>query len=363
MVIVGLVVWAVVVGVGRGAPAAAPTTSSAPRLDLPGRLLVLDTTTGRLASAAPDGSDFTLLPGPAYPANDASVSPDGSHAVVGGVQVVDIGSNGPTRPLLNATGNSITVPHPWADKGTRIVLMTTPAGDVVGGVETVELDGRSRHSLGADAGGAAGDPTRDGAIVAVLGDTEVNLGPYTERNTSRVEWRWWKGHTKVLATTRQLLTDAGLPDEGPYVVQPVVSPDGRLVALSIDELTPNANSVTARHALVVMGRSGKVLTTRTSFASIQPVWNDAGTELAFLDEQGVVLVTVTGDRASTKSVPAAVHGPAACLFSPSGDRLLCDDRTTGERSVVGLADGHVAQVPYDVKRVALAWLASVGGGP
>lgn len=361
VVIVALVVWAVAAGLGRGAPAASPTTS-APRLDVAGRLVVLDTATGRLGAERADGSGFTPFPGPAFPANVAVASPDGRRVVVGGTQVVDLdGTGDQVRPHSLSSGDeSAFGQQPFADHGSRVVLGSTAPGDL-GGLLTVDLDGGSRHSLGGDAGGASGDPTRDGAVVAVQGGTEVNLGPYTERDTSRVELRAWHQRTSTLATTAQLLKEVGLPGGAPYVVSPTVSPDGRHIALSIDELTANANSVTAKHAVVVTDRSGKVVTSRTSFTAAQPAWSADSTQLAWLDDQGVVLVRLTGAHAETSSVPGQVSG-GPCLFSPTGDQLLCDDGTTSERSIVTLGDAQVDQVTYDPHHLAVAWLPATGGG-
>ncbi len=358
--IIGVVGWVIVAGFGRGAPAAAPTTGP-PRLALPGRLVVFDTTTGRLGAARPDGSGFAPFAGPAFPANLAVASPDGRHVVVGGTQVVDLGATGATaRPTPLSSGDGAAVPQPFADHGSRVVLGSTSPGNP-SGIVTVDLDGGSRHSLGSDAGNAAGDPTRDGAVVAVQGGTEVNLGPYTERDTSRVELRAWHRPTTTLATMAGLLKDAGLPGGSPYVVSPTVSPDGRFVALSIDELTPNPNSVTATHAIVVLDRSGRAVTTRGSFTSIAPSWSSDSAQLAYLDGQGVVLIRFTGDHAVTSSIAGQVSG-GPCLFSPKSDHLLCDDRTTSQRFIVTLSNGQVDELAYDPTHLAVAWLPATGGG-
>lgn len=357
--LVALGVWAIVGAVGRGTPTVAATTA-APSLHLPGELLVLDTSTGRLAAAHPDGSGFRLLPGPAYPANDAAASPNGLQAVVGGVQVVDVGSER-ARPLLDPTGKSSAVLQPWADGGTRVVLIATPAGPVEGAIESVDLDGGSRHSLGADAGGAAGDPTRDGAVVAVQGSTEVNLGPYTERDTSRIELRWWQGHHDVLATTTALVKAAGLPTGKPYAVWPVVAPDGQHIALTVDGLVPNSSTASARHALVIVDRAGTVVTTRTSYAFVLPVWSPDSKQVAYPDGSGITRLIIFGSKVAASSVTVPGVG-SSCLFSPTGDDLLCDDRQTGDRTIIGLSDGHVDQVHHDPQHVALAWVSSVPGG-
>ena len=282
--------------------------------------------------------------------------------VVGGAQVVDLDAGREqVRPHRLSSGDESALgQQPFADHGSRVVLSSTAPGDL-GGLLSVDLDGGTRHSLGGDAGGAAGDPTRNGAVVAVQGGTEVNLGPYTQRATSRVELRAWHRPTTTLATTAQLLKDAGLPGGSPYVASPTVSSDGRLVALRIDELTANANSVTAKHAVVVVDRSGRVVASRGSFVSAAPVWSGDSTRLAWLDDQGVVLVRITGDRAATSSVPGRVSGQS-CLFSPTGAQLLCDDRTTGERFIVTLASEQVDQVTFDPQRLAVAWLPAPGGG-
>jgi hypothetical protein len=356
--VVALAAWAIVGAVGGGTPAAAPT-STAPELNLPGRLLVLDTSTGRLGAARPNGSGFAPFAGPAFPASNAVASADGRHVVVGNTQVVDLDAQQgvQVRPTPLSNGNDFAGLQPFADHDTRVVLLSAPPS-TPGGVWTVDLDGGSRHSLGGDAWAAVGDPVRDGTIVAVQGGTEVNLGDYTERDTSRVELRSWQHRTTVLATTRQLLDDANLPSDRPYTVWPVVSPDGRFVALAVDELTANPNSVTAKHALVVTDRTGKTLMTRTSFTGIHPVWSAGSSELAYVDDQGVVLLDVAAGRVSSRSVSAQALG-VTCLFSPAGDYLLCDDPQSGDRGIVRLADGRVDQVHYDSTQLAIAWLSSV----
>lgn len=357
--------WVVATGVGRGGPVAAPTTA-APRLDLPGRVIVLDTATGRLGAARPDGSGFAPFsgPGPGFAADSAVVSPDGRHVIVGNTQVVDLGPGGEhVRPAPLTTGNAFVGAQPFADHETRAVFVTSP-GIGTGRVMSVDLDGGSGHDLGPADGGAIGDPQRDGAIVAVQGGTEVNVGPYTERDTSRVELRAWHRPSTTLATTARLLKEAGLPGGQPYVVTPTVSPDGRLVALAVDELTADTESVTAKHALVVTDRSGRAIATRTSVRSARPAWSRDGAQLAYLDEQGLVLVRVSAGRAATSVIPARVSG-GSCLFSPDGRHLLCDDRVTQERFVVSLADGgadvRVDRRPLDPAHLTLAWLPDPGG--
>ncbi|MDN5794182.1 MAG: hypothetical protein L0H79_00345 [Intrasporangium sp.] len=359
--VVALVLWAVLGGLGRGTPTATATTV-APSLNLPGHLVVFDSSSGRLATAAPDGSRFRLLPGPAYPANYATVSPDGQHAVVGGVQVVDIGVAGRERPLLDATGDSTAVPQPWADGGKRLVLMGTGASSMLGGIETVDLDGGSAHKLGGDAGGVAGDPSRDGAVVAVQGGTEVNLGPYTERDTSRVELRWWKDQHQVLATTADLVRATELPKGKPYAVWPLVAPDGQHIVLTVDGLVPNTSAASARHALVIIDRSGTIAATRTSYTSIEPVWTHDSRQVAYLDDGGVTLLQLTGSQVKARTITAQVLG-TSCLFSPAGDHLLCDDVQTGDRSIIRLSDDHVDQAHHDPKRVAVAWLSGTAVTP
>ncbi|MDN5789619.1 MAG: hypothetical protein L0H25_01945 [Micrococcales bacterium] len=362
-VIIGVLGWVIAISIGRGAPASAPTVV-APRLDLPGRVIVLDTTSGRLGAARPDGSGFAPFSGPGFPAKTqaktAVVSPDGGHVIVGDTQVVDLEPGGEhvrAKPLT--AGDAFVGPQPFADHETRAVFATSP-GTGRGRMMSVDLDGGSRHDLGPADGAAIGDPRRDGAIVAVEGKTEVNIGRYTERNTSRVELRAWHRPSTRLAATAGLLKEAGLPSGPTYVIGPTVSPDGSLVALSIDELTPNVNSVTAKHALVVTDRSGRAIASRASFTSARPAWSRDGAQLAYLDDQGVVLLRISGARATTSSIPAQVSGQP-CLFSPAGGHLLCDDRVTQERFIVTLADGRVDRLPLDPAHLAVAWLPARGG--
>ncbi len=239
-------------------------------------------------------------------------------------------------------------------------MVVTSPGTGTGRMMSVDLDGGSGHDLGSADGGAIGDPQRDGAIVAVQGGTEVTVGRYTERNTSRVELRAWHRPSTTLAATARLLKEAGLPNGPPYMVRPTVSPDGRLVALSIDELTPNANSVTAKHAVVVTDRSGRAIASRGSFTSARPAWSRDGAQLAYLDDQGVVLLRISGGRATTSSIPVQVSGQP-CLFSPAGGHLLCDDQVTHERFIVTLADGRVDRLPLAPAHLTVAWLPAPGG--
>jgi hypothetical protein len=280
---------------------------------------------------------------------------------VGGTKVVDIGASGVTpRPApLSATGDWLAAPQPWADGGTRVVLTSTGPGDV-GGLESVGPDGGSPHDLGANAGGAAADPTRDGAVVAVEGGTEVNLGPYTQRNTSRVELRWWQGRDRssVLATTADLVHAAGLPPDQPYAVSPLFSPDGQHLALSLERLVAGGSPAgSAGQALVVTDRSGKVLGSSISYTSLQPVWSHDSKQVAYPTDGGLTLLPVHGTKAEVRTISAQVLG-VACLFSAADDYLLCEDPQSGDRSIVRLADGQVDQVHHDPAHRVIAWLSA-----
>lgn len=321
---------------------------------------MLDTSTGRLGTSDPDGTAFRPLPGPAFPANFAASTADGRQVVVGGTQVTDVAASGVTpRPApLSASGDWLAATQPWADGNKRVVLTSTGPGQV-GDLESVDADGGTPHDLGAEAGGAAADPTRDGAVVAVQGGTEVNLGPYVQRDTSRVELRWWKARHRsaVLATTAELARAAGLPAGQPYAVSPLFSPDGRYVALSLERLVAGGSPAgSAGQALVVTDRSGKVLGSSISYTSIQPVWSHDSRQVAYPSDGGLTLLTVKGKTVETRTISAQVLG-TACLFSPGDDYLLCDDPQSGDRSIVRLADGHVDQVHHDQKGVAIVWLS------
>lgn len=344
--------WTVLRAAGRR-PSVAATSPTGPALHLPGQLLVFDSSTGRFGTAAPDGSQFRPLPGQAFPGDTVQASPDGRQVMLTPSQVVDLGSRGAiVRPPLNLS-NSDPALLPFADGGQRIVLITT-GGTEIGAVETVDPGGGSPHDLGTDAGAAAGDPTRDGAAVAVQGNTDVNLGQYTQRNTSRVELRWWKGHRTVLATTAALVRAARLKQNVPYAVWPVIAPDGRHVALTLDALEATPNPASAGHALVVTDLSGRVISSQSSYTSIQPLWSPNSRQVAYTGGDGVTLLTLTGNHAATRTLAAQV-ADRACLFSPAGDYLLCDDLLSGDRTVIGLPGGHLDQVHHDPTHIALAW--------
>lgn len=76
-----------------------------------------------------------------------------------------------------------------------------------------------------------------------------------------------------------------------------------------------------------------------------------------LGSDGVTLLNVIGDRAVTRLLAVQVDG-RGCRFSPADDYLLCDELTSGDRTVIRLSDGYLDQLHHDPTHVAVAWLSA-----
>lgn len=342
--------------------------AAAPRPGLQGvggRLLVLDFTTGKLGYTTPSGGHFDPLTGATLIGDWALLSPDETAAVTSFGQVVRMDGGLVQTLLLRPSGSWGPASRPWADHGQRLVLMTLGGGHA--DVRTVDLHGHQSRGLGGGAADAVGDPARDGALVMVAGKSEVDMGSYSAMPTIRLELRT-PGHREVLATVADLAREIGLPSLGPYQVSARFSPDGRFVAVSLDQLgrgTSAGNgqvtlSQSAEHGMVVLRRNGdRVLSMRPKGVA-WPVWSHNGRRLAVIDSGGgVTVIDVSRPRSDPRSIAVRGGSLSGCLWSPGDDRLVCDDHRADKRFILDVANARVlGPLPLRSKnRYALAWQA------
>lgn len=188
----------------------------------------------------------------------------------------------------------------------------------------------------------------------VAGHKLVNLGAYGELPTMQLELRI-PGHSSLFETTAGLAVEAGLPRTVPYRVTAQFSPDGTMVAVSLDQLRPGSG---ATHGLIVVRSDGSRVVAVRLRASVGASWCYHGHRLPFGGVgAGVIDMKDVPRRSTGRTIGIRDGSLSGCLWSPRGDYLACDDYQAGKRFIVNVAKAKaLGPLPLRLRgRYALAW--------
>ncbi len=356
---VAVVVLLVVYRPGPSTGSADARAAASSPANLPGgQLLVFDNHTGDVGRTDLGGRHFRPLEGDSLMGNYAVLSPDQSLAMSSVGTMYRLQGDKVTLIADRPPGGWTPASQPWADESRRVVQITVGGGHA--DVRIADIMGGRVHSLGGGAADAVGDPVREGALVMVAGKAEVSMGDYAAMPSTSLELRT-PGHRTPLATTAGLARQIGLPTHVPYQVGARFSPDGQLVAVTLDQLRPGSS---AAHGLVVLSRGGTEAYDLQSQGAVWASWSHDGSRLAIIGSgrRTVTVVDMSHPRAVTHDIAVHDGSLSECRWSPQDDYLACDDYQAGKRFILDVAKatavGPLRLNPKD--RYAMAWLREGG---
>lgn len=353
---------------------------------------------GLLGAAAPDGSHqvaFTKV-GPLQ-GNDLPVaSSDGRYLVNQEGQLVTMGPAGPVSiSSLPQPAGVQSSGFQWQDAsfadGSRYVEATECYSSAAGPAGATQS---WRADLMPTAGGpdrllgtvldSAGDPRSAGAFesisasLAAASSTVQCYGPSVPDKS--VELLQPGQPTRTIVTAGDLSRALGVSPGTPLEFTANPNPDGSLLAVYVTVGAPQtaAAYLVAQHDLVVVTRSGTIVTDLRLPVGSFPRWSPDGHHIAFCQEFRQVAssatVTVWGVSSAAKTIALPGHRDFGCtqlLWSPDGSQLIyaaevtkggltaADDLQHGW-TVIEVGSGQVHDVTAPGQPAA--WLAAKAGG-
>ena len=292
---------------------------------------------GALEDSGPDGRNVQALSATNQfqLADLPSASPDGKLVVFSDGQILGlVGGRPKWRTALALPPNELVPDGVAFSAGDQDVVVLTegPYFDesTVFGVAVVNAQSRVATALGTGSD-AAGDPKAPGAIVAVASPPQaiVNVkNPATPDD--ELDLRDAGQPVENLGSAASLASDVGLDRSTPVALYPVPNPSGALVAVEVvDLLEPRGSNA----GLVVLDRKGAAVAIETPglgpAGGPLPAWSPDGTTLAYPSEGPggpVIEVWAVGGTLASRPISAAADGE--CLWSPSGQAILCDSAQT-----------------------------------
>jgi hypothetical protein len=320
------------------AHAASPKTWAS---QVPGEVIGWDTVAHTLLAMSPTGA----LRNPAVLATHVSdfarISPSGFGIMTnpGHVSYLENRALTPGPPAFPGSigASDVFGLSPFAAHDNALVV----GGRAPTGVPQVpvvfNINTSNRHKMpGAPADSVVGDPATMGAWVTVMQGAPPT-GNYFDptQPDARIEYRTPGKAPVVLVTAAQLRKDSGFKGTGGLSMTVYPAPTGKRIAVDVLE---NGTLMPAPEAIVVLTRTGQLVSKMPAPGLQQVTWSGAGNKLLLLRSEGVLTTWVPGHTPA----PAIHLSPSlsmpdwgSCVFSPFDTYIVC--AAFGETSVTNWA--------------------------
>jgi hypothetical protein len=231
-----------------------------------------------------------------------------------------------TVPNQLSFSPNITASYPWSDHDSYVLLLPPTEsfgyagnGDVT--LQSVQTGATIDLGVGDD---AAGDPQQAGAFLSVPASGVPPAISNLQGPDSQLVLADAGAPTQVLASSAALTSLLGFPQGTAVTLQPVVNPQGTMVAVEVAA----DSKAQSPSGIVVLSRSGQVLGSApiTGGGSTLMNWSTAGTSLAFISARASSLELMQwkiGAKAMTSTPFPKKYFVGQCVWAPDDSAVLC----------------------------------------